>query len=304
MADTDWRSSLTASERYDNIQNLTTAVAAGQSAFSIEKEAYNSARNRDEYEAACNPSRAAAQDAEPCAFPAAVDVPPDNDSDRDSDPGITIGPYKNCHYVASGVTAEVHRSETRALKVIVETHNIEPHDPHREAKILAALGAANAPNIIRLIETFRDQSQRFVLVFPYQPLTLAHVLDRAASPLPDPLTLDVGTGPYRAPETLFGNAAYTCAADQWAAGAMLAECVARPRPRALFASRAAHEDGNQLGLILSIFQTVGSPTPATWPEAAGWKIRPWEMYREFEGRTVVRDEPTSIRGIAGLAAAP
>jgi serine/threonine protein kinase len=96
--------------------------------------------------------------------------------------------------------------------------------------------------------------------------------------------LDVGTGPYRAPECLFGNRAYTYAVDLWAGGCVLAECVARPRPKPLFDSPPAYEDGNQLGLILSIFQTIGSPTPDTWPEAKGFRTPPFDMYRVFEGK--------------------
>ncbi|GAB1319566.1 mitogen-activated protein kinase [Madurella fahalii] len=366
MADAgDWRNSLSAAERYENIQRLAKAAAGiMQSAFAVESDAYKNANNREEYDAACNPSssRAAVEPDAP-----ALEAP-----ERDelgSGLGITIGHYQDCHYIASGVTAEVYRSQARALKVIVETHNIEPHDPHREAKILVSLRDDNTPNIIPLLETFRDGDQRLVLVFPYMPLTLAHLLDQVHSPLsyplirhiftslflalshlhaqgiihrdikpsalllsaiptdhhqrqqqqqqppppppPPPFTfqtylsdfgtayhpllsaatepatakvLDVGTGPYRAPECLFGNRAYTSAADLWAAGTVLAECVARPRPRPLFDSPPAHEDGNQLGLILSIFRTIGSPTRETWPEAEGFRTPPFEMYRVFEGR--------------------
>lgn len=96
--------------------------------------------------------------------------------------------------------------------------------------------------------------------------------------------LDVGTGPYRAPETLFGNKSYGPAIDMWAAGAILAECCRSP-PRQLFESRGAHEDGNQLGLILSIFKTIGSPTRESWPEAVHFKTPPFDMYQAFEGQT-------------------
>lgn len=241
----------------------------------------------------------------------------------------------------SGVTAQVYRCKDRALKVIVETHNIEPHSPAREAKILTLLKKPCIP----LLETFHDQEQRFVLAFPYMPLTLATLLE-TGKPLPDSLVrrifthlfqalsqihaqgivhrdvkpsalllaspsgpaflsdfgtawhptlstttepadnkiLDIGTGPYRAPEALFGNKAYGTAVDMWGAGAMLAECCRRPRPKPLFESRAAHEDGNQLGLILSIFQTIGSPTRESWPEAVHFRTPPFDMYRAFERR--------------------
>lgn len=105
----------------------------------------------------------------------------------------------------------------------------------------------------------------------------------AASEPADAKILDIGTGPYRAPEVLFGDKSYGPPVDMWAVGCMLAECVRRP-PKPLFESRAVHEDGNQLGLILSIFKTIGTPTRETWPEAATFRTPPFEIYRVFEGQ--------------------
>ncbi|KAM7198435.1 serine/threonine-protein kinase csk1 [Naviculisporaceae sp. PSN 640] len=366
----DWRVSLTASERYDNIQRLTKSIAAAglsQSAFSLENEAYKNCNSRQEYEAAvflsCGPPESTTQtltiDDEPPYLPPSIrdDI---DDQDDSVDPGIRIGPYQNCHYVASGVTAEVYRSHSKdqdhaqaiALKVIVETHNIEPHDPAREAKMLEIFSKDRpaAQNIIPLLETFRDHEQRFVLVFPYLPLTLGHLLEKGPHPLsntqiqpiflglfralsylhaqgiihrdikpsavllsssnPTPeeiylsdfgtawhptlslhppvepanqKILDIGTGPYRAPEVLFGNKAYSTAVDMWASGVMFSECCS-PNGKPIFESRPVHEDGNQLGLILNIFQAIGSPTREIWPEAEGFRTPPFEMYRFFEGK--------------------
>ncbi|KAK0641728.1 kinase-like domain-containing protein [Cercophora newfieldiana] len=347
---TDWRGLLTASERYDNIQRISTKIAAagiGHSGFEIENEAYESALCREDYDAACTAALSAATAAAASATDAAPGtphVPSEEESpetDPDEEPGIQIGPYESCHYVASGVTAEVYRSRDRALKVIVETRDIEPHNPAREAKVLGLLQRPCIP----LLETFWDQEQRFVLAFPYMPLTLGGLLDRG-SPLTDKQIraifadlftalrqihshgiihrdikpsaillaspsgpaylsdfgtawhpqlstmtepaytkiLDIGTGPYRAPEVLFGNKSYGTAVDMWGSGAMLAECCRRPTPKPLFESRAVHEDGNQLGLILSIFKTIGSPTRETWPEAVKFKTPPFDIYRVFERR--------------------
>lgn len=261
------------------------------------------------------------------------------DDDADEQPGERIGPYRNCQYVASGVTAEVYRYKDRALKVITETHGVEPHNPIREAKILAQLKKPCIP----LLETFRDHEDRFTLVFPYMPLTLSALLERgsltssqvrtifrdvfqaladihgkgiihrdvkpqailleapdgpaylsdfgtawhpdlsASSEPASAKILDIGTGPYRAPEVLFGDKSYGPPVDMWAAGCMLTECVRHP-PKPLFESRAVHEDGNQLGLILSIFKTIGTPTKETWPEAASFRTPPFEIYRVFEGQ--------------------
>ncbi|KAM0328259.1 hypothetical protein ACHAQA_005668 [Verticillium albo-atrum] len=260
--------------------------------------------------------------------------------------------------IAGGVTSEVFRSKDRALKVIVETRNIEPHNPQREAKILEILRRPCIP----LLETFRDQEQRFVLVFPYMPLTLADLLEQGPVPSAriwsifkdvfaalrdihaqdiihrdikpaailldgpegsaflsdfgtawhptmsvgsepfDNKILDIGTGPYRAPECLFGDKSYGTGVDMWAAGAMLAEAC-RDQPKPLFESRPTHEDGNQLGLILSIFKTLGTPTKETWPEAAAYKTPPFEMYRMIEGKTWEDILPEVEPGVRDLVAA-
>lgn len=254
-------------------------------------------------------------------------------------PPVTIGSYEDCRYIGDGVTADVYRCKAVALKVIVQTRNIEPHDPFREAKILKLLEKPCIP----LLETFRDQEQRFVLAFPYMSSSLESLI--AHGPIPrnrivkhfkalfsalqylhnkgiihrdvkpsalllespdgpaylsdfgtawhpelsvhtepaDQKILDIGTGSYRSPEVLFGNKAYGTAIDMWAAGSMLAECCRTP-PKPLFESRPAHEDGSQLGLILSIFKNIGSPTRESWPEAVDFKTPPFEMYQTFEGQ--------------------
>ncbi|KAM3510187.1 hypothetical protein MY11210_006016 [Beauveria gryllotalpidicola] len=96
--------------------------------------------------------------------------------------------------------------------------------------------------------------------------------------------LDIGTGAYRAPEVLFVNKAYGPEVDVWALGVMLAECVSTPA-RPPFESRPACEDGNQLGLILSIFKTMGTPTPETWPEARNFQVSPFDMWTVFPQRS-------------------
>ncbi|KAI0409018.1 kinase-like domain-containing protein [Xylaria palmicola] len=336
----DWRASLNSSSRYDNIQAIKDAlqhigvppVNAQRDAFSIENEAYKTSSSQSQYEAACRVGNSLSS-CEP-----ADEV---YEAEEESDPSsITIGSYSDCHYIGEGATAEVYRSKTTALKVIVHTRNIEPHDPFREAKILKLLKKPCVP----LLETFRDQEQRFVLAFPFLPCSLESLLARGPIPrgrilrhfrdlftalqdlhrqgiihrdikpsavlLESPdgraylsdfgtawhpelsiytepahqKVLDIGTGSYRAPEALFGNKSYGVAVDMWSAGAMLAECCRSP-PKSLFESRPAHEDGSQLGLILSIFKTIGSPTRESWPEAVHFKTPPFEMYQTFQGRT-------------------
>lgn len=96
--------------------------------------------------------------------------------------------------------------------------------------------------------------------------------------------LEVGTTCYRAPETLFSNTAYTTSLDLWSTGVLLAECLRSP-PTPLLESRRGDEDGNQLGLILSMFKTLGTPTEQTWPEALKWKTNPFQWWNIFPSKS-------------------
>lgn len=315
------------------------AAGLSESAFALEKNAYESARTREEYDAFCNQSAFGSSEEDQAAT-ATTNEQNEDENAQVEDHGVTIGDYHNCHYITSGVTADVYRVGDKALKVIVETRNIEPHNPTREAKLLGLLSKPCIP----LLDSFRDHEQRLVMVFPYMPLTLESLRERVSltdshirtiftdvftalaslhsqgiihrdvkpsaillesptgpaylsdfgaswhptlSAVTEPIDnkiLDIGTGPYRAPEVLFGNHSYGPPVDMWGAGVMLAECCRQGPNKQLFESRAVHEDGNQLGLILSIFKTMGSPTRESWPEATKFKTPPFDIYREFECR--------------------
>lgn len=110
--------------------------------------------------------------------------------------------------------------------------------------------------------------------------TAWHPTYSASSEPADAKILDIGTGPYRAPDVLFGNSSYGSSVDMWSLGVVLSEAIRQP-PTPLFESRPAHEDGSQLGLILSIFKTLGTPTPETWPEAKSFKVTPFELWTVF-----------------------
>ncbi|KAI0388793.1 serine/threonine-protein kinase csk1 [Xylariaceae sp. FL0594] len=355
-SETDWRKGLTSSDRYDNIQTLKAGLEAvgvpvadaQKESFTLESKIYKESSSRAAYDAACQTASRPSLLGSSVPNATIADDQAQKSDGNSCNPGITIGSYQDCHYIAEGITAEVYKSSTAALKVIVQTRNIDPHDPYREAKILRLLKKPCIP----LLETFRDQDQRFVLVFPYMPLSLQNLIehgrpsrDRITKHFKDLFTaleylhgqgiihrdikpsalllqsedgpaflsdfgtawhptlststepkdqkiLDIGTGPYRSPETLFGDRSYGPPVDMWAAGAMLAECCRKP-PKPLFESRAAHEDGNQLGLILSIFKTTGSPTRDSWPEATTFRTPPFDMYQTFEGK----DWPDLLPGV-------
>ncbi|KAG6028118.1 hypothetical protein E4U41_000774 [Claviceps citrina] len=335
-----WKASLSMLDRYTAIQDLQASLPQEKrnEAIAIEQDAFQNSSSRDEYEAVL----VAASRTMPCA-PLTREESPDT-----THAGITIGSYRNCEPVAEGVTSEVYRSSSHALKVITAQRNLEPHNSRREASILAELHALQPPpdHIVRLITTFRDQESRHVLVFRYHPLTLDAVLSQSPSALPttaiasifsdllhalafihkrgilhrdikpsailldspsgpaflsdfgtawhprlsaytEPSSnkiLDIGTGPYRAPEVLFANKAYGAPVDMWATGVMLAEAITSP-PTPPFTSRAAHEDGNQLGLILSVIKTLGTPTADTWPEARAFNVSPFELWTVFPQRS-------------------
>ncbi|KAL2108068.1 hypothetical protein VUR80DRAFT_4298 [Thermomyces stellatus] len=110
----------------------------------------------------------------------------------------------------------------------------------------------------------------------------------AYSPVSEPADskiLDIGTGPYRPPDALLGNKSYSTPVDIWSLGVVLSELASlSPKPTPIFTSPPTHEDGSQLGLILSIFRTLGTPTRETWPEAAAFRTTPFGMWKVFERR--------------------
>ncbi|KAH0524064.1 hypothetical protein TsFJ059_008981 [Trichoderma semiorbis] len=339
MASSAWKSSVSSVDRYETISKILEALPSQDmsEAVAIEQAAYDNSSSLDEYTSACNPSK----HQNPPSSSSPLSSPSPSSSPHPAlQSGITIGSYTNCSPISDGVTSEVFRSGSTALKVIVHSI-IEPHNPLREIKILQTL----RPPCIPLIESFRDQEQRLVLAFPYMPLTLADVLEKSSSALDNALIrsvfgdvlraladihsqgivhrdikpsaillaspsgpaylsdfgtawhptfstsseppaskiLDIGTGPYRAPEVLFGDKSYGPPIDMWAFGVMLAEAIRSP-PSPPFESRPVHEDGNQLGLILSIFKTLGTPTPETWPEAKAFRVTPFELWTVFPQR--------------------
>ena len=114
---------------------------------------------------------------------------------------LTIGPFINCIYHASGLSSgsviykhiDLIHSKVLAVKATALSQNLPPHDSKREARILAA--AAHS-YIIPLLGTHTLSSQ-FLLVFPFQPFALDTVLS-AGYPLNAKSARDILEGLFRA----------------------------------------------------------------------------------------------------------
>eukprot|EP01063_Lacrimia_lanifica_P023426 TRINITY_DN30950_c0_g1_i1.p1 TRINITY_DN30950_c0_g1~~TRINITY_DN30950_c0_g1_i1.p1 ORF type:complete len:323 (+),score=104.77 TRINITY_DN30950_c0_g1_i1:48-1016(+) len=65
---------------------------------------------------------------------------------------------------------------------------------------------------------------------------------------------------YRPPEVLLSSFAYGTAADVWSAGVMFAEV--------LCCGAVLFDHDTEVAMLMDIFQTLGTPTPATWPGLA------------------------------------
>ncbi|KAL8734967.1 MAG: hypothetical protein Q9181_002999 [Wetmoreana brouardii] len=99
-----------------------------------------------------------------------------------------VGPYKATYY-QSGLFSTVYRtrdpttSETLALKLTVPSQCVAPHDPLREARILAK---ARHPNVLPLYNTFPLAGGKFTLVFPFLPVDLDTLLHEPKRPALSP----------------------------------------------------------------------------------------------------------------------
>lgn len=103
----------------------------------------------------------------------------------------------------------------------------------------------------------RDIKPNNLLVAPDGQLKLADFgLTRSMGYQMQPMTSQVVTRWYRAPELLFGTRYYTGAVDIWAAGCIFAELMLRTP------FLVADTDISQ---ISTIYRALGSPTEAEWP---------------------------------------
>ena len=128
----------------------------------------------------------------------------------------------------------------------------------------------------------------------------------AASEKADEKITDVGTTCYRPPELLFGSTTYGTALDLWSAGCVVAEAVGgRPHSSEHITGRElfdAGPAGSELGLIKSIFETLGTPDDETWPEARGfsaWGKMQFKVYPKVGWEEVLPEAEPEARELVG-----
>lgn len=96
-------------------------------------------------------------------------------------PTRTLGPYKNCVHHYSGLFSSIYLTPSPfdpprilAIKLTTPGNESLPHNSKREARILRSCVHMN---IIKLLETHQiPNSSDFLLVYPFQPLTLTELL--------------------------------------------------------------------------------------------------------------------------------
>ncbi|OJI96846.1 hypothetical protein ASPVEDRAFT_36237 [Aspergillus versicolor CBS 583.65] len=185
----DWKKSLGFTDRLRTIQSLTTAYqqASSSAAFAeaqtqarkLEGEAYEQATSKEEYDQFCQKAVDAAEATG--SEPSKGDLDDDTTA-SDQEPGQTIGQYQKCLHYFDGLHSTIYKSKSKdgalvALKVTTP-HLLEPpHNAHREAQLLRE---AVGEHIIPLLETFKLDGGRFILVFPLERHDLETLLRRGA----------------------------------------------------------------------------------------------------------------------------
>ncbi|RPA79099.1 kinase-like protein [Ascobolus immersus RN42] len=119
---------------------------------------------------------------------------------------------------------------------------------------------------------------------------------------PTHLHHEIGTSSYRAPELLFGSRSYNNGVDLWALGCIVAQVLRGGEE--LF---DGGEMGTELGLISSMFRTLGTPGADNWEESGecpDWgkmgfvefPRRGWGEVLEEEGRDGTYKEGVELVG--------
>ncbi|SMR56396.1 unnamed protein product [Zymoseptoria tritici ST99CH_1A5] len=178
----DWQKHLSFSDRLAEISKIAsayktahpdcTSAEASKHAKAEEESARRHALNADEYREICAKTVQ--------LLLSSITVPPptqDPHADEHIFPnlptsGAHIGRFANAEHINDGIFSEIFRAEDQeadppkvvALKITTPSMLTPPHDSVREARILSSIKCAQ---VVPLLETFRQQDGRFILVFPY-----------------------------------------------------------------------------------------------------------------------------------------
>ncbi|KAI4109581.1 MAG: hypothetical protein LQ339_001694 [Xanthoria mediterranea] len=164
------------------MSNITKMQAeALAEAKSTETAAFQSSISKDDYDQKC---RAEISTLEGTQLRSTLGDQPGHDRDG---PRETIGAYIGTYH-RSGLFSTVYQAYDQhegslALKVTVPSQCAPPHNPLREARILAK---AKHRSIVPLLDTFSLAGGKFTLVFPFLPIdleTLLHDSSRNRCPL-------------------------------------------------------------------------------------------------------------------------
>jgi serine/threonine protein kinase len=112
-----------------------------------------------------------------------------------------------------------------------------------------------------------------------------------------PLTQNVVTPSYRAPELLLGAQHYGFGVDVWSLGCVLFEMITGQR---LFEPTAS----SQIGVLSSIFKVCGTPTEEDWPDIAtlpgSGRIGLVKLYHSSLRETLIKALPTEFHCLIEL----
>ncbi|KAL8784247.1 MAG: hypothetical protein Q9213_004069 [Squamulea squamosa] len=157
-------------------QDGSNQAEVSAKAKSFENAAFQSSKCKDEYDRKC--------EAEISLLGWTRSGSKSEDASSPDQRGLlreSIGPY-TATYHRSGLFSTIYKAYdhcegSRALKVTVPSHCAPPHNPIREARILAK---ATHKNIVPLLDTFPLAGGTFVLVFPFLPIELETFLHGAS----------------------------------------------------------------------------------------------------------------------------
>lgn len=103
-----------------------------------------------------------------------------SEPEEDDSSNVKIGEYTSCFPHFDGLHSTIYKSKAKdesvhAIKVTLPHMMTDPHDAHREIRLLRH---ASSPNVIKLVDSFNLEGGRLVLVFPFLRFDFEHLLRR------------------------------------------------------------------------------------------------------------------------------